>query len=75
MKIAVGADISSFPKKSDLASLKSEIYKLDIANWETAPVDLSKLSDAVKDEVTKRTVYDELVKKKLMLFKLLIQVT
>ena len=61
MKIAVGADISSFPKKSDLASLKSEIYKLDIANWETAPVDLSKLSDAVK--VTKRTVYDELVKK------------
>ena len=34
-----------FAKKTDLASLKSEIAKLDINKLETTPVDLSKLSD------------------------------
>ena len=30
---------------------------------ETTPVDLSKLSDVVKNEVVEKTVYNELVKK------------
>ena len=63
LKNATGVDTFEFAKKVDLASLKSEIDKLDIGKLETTSVDLSKLSDAVKNEVVKKTVYDELVKK------------
>ena len=42
---------------------RSEINKLVIGRLETTQVGLSKLSDVVKDEVTRKTVYDELVKK------------
>ena len=52
-----------YAEKSDLASLKSEIDKLDIRKLETTPADLSKLSNVVKTEAIKKTVYDELVKK------------
>ena len=61
LKNAAGVDTSKFPKTVDLARLKSEIYKLFITTLETAPVDLSKLSEAVKNEVVKTTAYDELV--------------
>ena len=37
--------------------------KLDIGKLSTVPVDLSKLSNAVKNDVVKKTVYDELVAK------------
>ena len=50
-------DISSFALKSNLASLKTEIEKLDMP----VPVDSSKLSDMVKNDVIKKTVYDKLV--------------
>ena len=43
--------------------MKSKVNKLDIAKLETTPVGLSKLSDAVKNEVVKKTEYNELVKK------------
>ena len=58
-----GVDTSKFARKVDLASLKSEIDKLDLDNFKTSPVYLSKLNDSVKTEVVKKTVYDELVKK------------
>ena len=58
-----GVDASKFAQKGGLASLKSEIDKLDIGKLETTPVGLSKLSDLVKNEVAKKTVYNELVKK------------
>ena len=54
-------DISSFALKSNLASLKTEIEKLDIDKLVPAPVDSSKLSDMVKNDVIKKTVYDKLV--------------
>ena len=41
-------DTSSFALKSNLASLKSEVDKLDINNLVPVPVDLSKLSDVLK---------------------------
>ena len=41
-------DASSFALKSNLASLKTEVNKLDIDKSVPVPVDLSKLSDAVK---------------------------
>ena len=50
-------------KKFDLLNLKSEIEKLDIGKLETAPVDLSKLCDVVKNEVVKKNEYNELVRK------------
>ena len=46
-----------------MASLKTEVDKLDIEKLVPAPVDLSKLSDVVKIDVVKKTVYDKLVAK------------
>ena len=45
-----------------LISLKIKVEKLNIGNLETTPVDLSKLNDVVKNEVVKKTEYNELVK-------------
>ena len=57
------ADTSSFALKSNLASLKTEVDKLNINKLVPVPVDLSKLSDTVKNDVVKKTVYDKLVAK------------
>ena len=56
-------DTSSFALKSNLASLKAEVGKLDIDKLVPVPVDLSKLSDVVNNDVVKKTVYDKLVAK------------
>ena len=56
-------DVSSFALKSNLASLKTEVDKLYIDKLVPAPVDLSKLSDAVKNDVVKKTEYNKLVTK------------
>ena len=47
-------DTSSFALKSNLASLKTEVDKLDIDKLVPVPVDLSKLSDVVKNDVVKK---------------------
>ena len=54
---------SSFALKTNLANLKTEIDKLDIDKLVPIPVDLSKLSDVVKNDVAKKTAYDKLVAK------------
>ena len=56
-------DTVSFALKPNLASLKTEGDKLDIDKLVPAPVDLSKLSDVVKKDVVKKTVYDKLIVK------------
>ena len=56
-------DTSSFALKSNLAGLKTEVDKLDIDKLVPVPVDLSKLSDVVKNDVVKKTVYHKLVPK------------
>ena len=53
-------------------AFKSKVDKLDIGKLETTPVALSKLTDLVKNNVVKKTKYDELVKKKLTILRLLI---
>ena len=63
LKDATGINTSKLAVKSDLASLKAEIDKLDIDKLMPAPVDLSKLSDVVKNDVVKKTVYDKLIAK------------
>ena len=54
---------SSFALKSNLASLKTKVDKLDIYKLAPVPVDLSKLSNAVENDVVKKTVYYKLVAK------------
>ena len=56
-------DVSSFALKSNLATLKTEVDKLDINKLVLIPVDLSKLSDAVKNDVIKKIEYNKLVTK------------
>ena len=53
-------DTSSFALKTNLADLKTEVDKLDIDKLVPVPVDLSKLSDVVKNDVAKKTVYNKL---------------
>ena len=52
-----------FLLKSNLASLKTNVDKLDNIKLIPVPVDLSKLRDVVKDDVVKKTVYEKLVAK------------
>ena len=63
VKNVTHVDTSSFALKTNLANLKTEIDKLDIDKLAPVPVDLSKQSDVVKNDVVKKTVYDKLVAK------------
>ena len=54
VKTVTHVDASSFALKTNLASLKTEVDKLDIGKLATVPVDLSKLSDLAKNEVVKK---------------------
>ena len=56
-------DTSSFALKTNLSSLKTEIDKLDIGKLVPIPNDLSKLSNVLKNDVVKKTVYNKLVGK------------
>ena len=54
---------SSFALKSNLASLRTEADKLDVDKLGHVPADLTKVSDAVKNDVVKKTVYNKLAAK------------
>ena len=49
-------DTSSFALKTNLASLETEVDKLDIDKLAPVPIDLSKLSDVVKNDVSNKAV-------------------
>ena len=61
LKNVAHVDTSSFTLKTNLANLKSEVDKLEIDKSAPVPVDLSKLSNVVKNDVVKKTVYDKSV--------------
>ena len=63
IKNILHVDTSIFALKSNLASVKAEVDKLDFDKLVSLPVDLNKLSDVVKNDVVKKTVYDKLVAK------------
>ena len=63
LKNVTKVDTSCFALKKFLANLKTEVDKLDIDKLVPVPVDLSKLSDVVKNDVVKKIVYDKLVAK------------
>ena len=61
LKDAAVIDTSHFTLKPNLASVKTEVDKIDVDNLKTVPVDLGKLSNVVKN--VKKTAYDKLVTK------------
>ena len=60
LKNVTHVDASNFALKTNLPSLKTAVGKLDIGKLAPVPVDLSKLSDVVKNDVVKKNVYDKL---------------
>ena len=52
-------DTSRFALKTNLASLKTKVDKLDINKLAPVRVALSKLSDVVKNDVVKKAVHDK----------------
>ena len=48
-------DVSSYATKTNLASLKTEVDKIDVDKLKTVPDYLAKLSNVVKNEVVKKT--------------------
>ena len=54
LKNVTHVDTSCFALKSNLASLKTKVDKLDIDKLLPAPVDLGKLSDVVKTMLLKK---------------------
>ena len=63
LKNFTNVDTWSFALKTNLTSLKTEVDKLDIGKLPPVPVDLSKLSNVVKNDVVKKAVYDKLAAK------------
>ena len=61
IKNILHVNTSRFALKTNLATLKTEVDKLDIDKLVPFPVDLSKLSYLVKNNAIKRDVYDKLV--------------
>ena len=51
-------DVSSYGTKTNLASLKIEVDKIDTDKLKTVPADLAKLSNVVKNDVVKKTDYN-----------------
>ena len=47
-------DVSSFALKTNLANLKTEVDKIDIAKITPVPDDLAKLSNIVKNGIVRR---------------------
>ena len=57
------ADVSCFTSKTNLASLKTDVNKLDISKLTPVSNDLAKLSNVVKSDVVKKIEYNKLVTK------------
>ena len=51
-------DVSSFASKTNLAALKTEVDKIDTDKLKTAPTDLAKLTNAIENDVAKKTDYN-----------------
>ena len=58
LKNITHVDVSSFASKTKLAALKTEVDKIDVDKLKTAPTDLAKLSNLVKNDVVKKTDYN-----------------
>ena len=58
LKNITHVDVSSFARKTNLASLKTEVDKIDADKLKTTPVDLAKLTNTFEKDVVKKTDYN-----------------
>ena len=58
LKNITHVDVSSYASKTNLAALKSEVDKIDVDKLKTTPTDLAKLTNAVKNDLVKKTDYN-----------------
>ena len=58
LKNITHVDVSSFASKINLAALKTEVDKIDVDKLKTVPVDLAKLTNAVENDLVKKTDYN-----------------
>ena len=58
LKNITHVDVSSSASKTNLATLKTEVDKIDTDKLKTAPADLAKLSNAIENDVVKKTDYN-----------------
>ena len=58
LKNITHVDVSSFASKTNLAALKTEVDKIDVDKLKAAPVDLAKLTNAVENDLVKKTDYN-----------------
>ena len=61
LKSITHVDVSSFASKTNLAALKTEVDKIDADKLKTVPVDLAKLTNAVENDLVKKTDYNATV--------------
>ena len=58
LKNITHADVTSFASKTNLAALKTEVNKIDVDKLKTTPIDLAKLTNAVENDLVKKTDYN-----------------
>ena len=58
LKNITDVDVSSFASKTNLAALKTEFDKIDVDKLKTTPTDLAKLTNAVENDLVKKTDYN-----------------
>ena len=58
LKNITHVDVSSFASKTNLAALKTKVDKIDPDKLKTTPTDLAKLTNAIKNDVVKKTDYN-----------------
>ena len=61
LKNITHVDVSSYASKTNVAALKTEVGKIDVDKLKTTPTDLAKLSNVVKNDVLKKTDYNNKV--------------
>ena len=63
LKNVTHVDVSNLASKTNLASLKTEVDKLDIPQLSTVPADLAKLSNKVANDLVEETDFNALKKR------------
>ena len=63
LKNVTHVDVSSFASKTNLASLKTELDKIDVEKLKTVPADLAKLINKVANDLVEETDFNALEKK------------
>ena len=58
LKNITHVDVSSFASKTNLAALKTKVDKIDTDKLKTTPADLAKLTNAIENDVDKKTDYN-----------------